>query len=254
MPTIEKTRRVPEAKCLACGMLVNAATSLNTDFDPNDPCDTPKIMICLACGHVQALTDDMQMRKLTDAEMVLIAGDPVILAAQKARGESQLPRLHRLIKELAEMVGGLFEDVGEMPAIFVMEDGEPDTSRKLIKVPTFLGKDEAFTVLRKCAREVKAVRCVYITEAWLLKTEGSLLPEMKEHLSKVGIADHPHRIEAVIFNGEDQETGSLIAQRNIMRPAIGKPYLAPLEFFSDHDHAEGRLHEGFLARKRGASR
>ena len=43
------------------------------------------ITICIHCGHLMAFADDMTVRPLTDNEMYDIAGDPRLIAFQKAR-------------------------------------------------------------------------------------------------------------------------------------------------------------------------
>lgn len=69
--------------CLNCGVMMDAATNVADNKLPG-PGD---IAICLYCGHLMAFADNLTYRPLTDAEMFEAAGDPRIIAAQKARGE-----------------------------------------------------------------------------------------------------------------------------------------------------------------------
>ena len=78
-----KLTRTQPAACLDCGKVLDSATGLGHKSRPK-PGD---ISICFDCGHLQAYDWNLQFRPLTDEEMVDIAGDPVIVAAQKARGE-----------------------------------------------------------------------------------------------------------------------------------------------------------------------
>ena len=79
-----KDHRTPPAACLDCGYAVDAAAGMTTDNRP-DPGD---ISICLMCGHIMAFADDLTFRPLTDAEMIDIAGDPKIVAMQRARART----------------------------------------------------------------------------------------------------------------------------------------------------------------------
>jgi hypothetical protein len=81
---MSKKTATPECFCLSCGKLFNAASDLGSDESPS-PGD---ISMCLGCGHLMAFTDDMTVRELTSEEMHEVAGDPYILAMQRARGKA----------------------------------------------------------------------------------------------------------------------------------------------------------------------
>jgi hypothetical protein len=71
-------------RCLDCGMLFDSATGgspgVRVQPKPGD------IAVCLHCGHLMAYGDRKgTVRPLTDEEMLDIAGDPEIIAIQKAR-------------------------------------------------------------------------------------------------------------------------------------------------------------------------
>jgi hypothetical protein len=69
--------------CLACGKILDAASCIDDTGHAPGPGD---ITICFSCGHVMAFADDTSLRELTSDEMYTVAGNPVILAIQKARG------------------------------------------------------------------------------------------------------------------------------------------------------------------------
>lgn len=73
--------QVPVSVCKSCGAENGAASGLAEDERPG-PGD---ISICFYCGHVMAFADDLSLRDLTSEEMIEVAGDPDLLAAQEAR-------------------------------------------------------------------------------------------------------------------------------------------------------------------------
>lgn len=81
-----KDHHIQPAACLNCKAVNNGATCIGHDVAPQPG----NIVICIECGHIMAYDNNMQMRKLTDKEMIDIAGDPRILLIQKAR-----KRLHQ---------------------------------------------------------------------------------------------------------------------------------------------------------------
>jgi hypothetical protein len=81
---LSKSTRTPESICPSCGKIFDAATDIISGEGPS-PGD---ITICLYCGHVMAFNDDMTIRELTSEEMHAVAGDPRVLAIQKARKEA----------------------------------------------------------------------------------------------------------------------------------------------------------------------
>lgn len=73
--------------CLACKHRLDAAQDVYGDQLPS----SGDITICLYCGHVMAFADDLSLRELTDEEVREIAGDPRIIAAQRARAGVMTP-------------------------------------------------------------------------------------------------------------------------------------------------------------------
>ncbi len=69
-------------KCVECGEVNDRSSTIN---GPDDIPRPGNIAVCLHCGHVAAVADDLTLRPLTDKEMCEIAGDPALLAAQELR-------------------------------------------------------------------------------------------------------------------------------------------------------------------------
>jgi hypothetical protein len=80
---VGRKTRVPEAACLGCGKVMDAASGLGTKRKPKPG----NIGVCLYCGHLQAYGWDLKFRPLTDEEMLEIAGDERIVAANTARAK-----------------------------------------------------------------------------------------------------------------------------------------------------------------------
>lgn len=83
MMKLGKDRHMPPAACLGCGRRMDGATGVvvgeDTAPDPDD------ITVCIYCGHIQVYDEDLKLRELTPVEQLYIAGDPRILAIQRAR-------------------------------------------------------------------------------------------------------------------------------------------------------------------------
>jgi hypothetical protein len=73
---------VPAAACTNCGRVNNAATVVNEIDAGPSPGD---VTVCMYCGHIMAFAKDLSLRDLTTDEMVEVAGDPRVIAIQKAR-------------------------------------------------------------------------------------------------------------------------------------------------------------------------
>jgi hypothetical protein len=68
-------------QCLGCGELLDGATGVSNRNRPKPG----SISICIYCGHIAVFADDLSLRKPTGEEMREIAGNPTILAIQRAR-------------------------------------------------------------------------------------------------------------------------------------------------------------------------
>jgi hypothetical protein len=75
------TNRIVESHCTNCGMVVSAATGIDSNAQPS-PGD---VTVCFECGHVMIFDDDLKVRDLTGDEIRMIAGDARIVGFQKLR-------------------------------------------------------------------------------------------------------------------------------------------------------------------------
>lgn len=73
---------VPIGKCPSCGYQFDMAIVILSQEQAPSPGD---MTVCIQCGHVMAFSENLTPRKLTDEEMYRIAGDPRLIALQKAR-------------------------------------------------------------------------------------------------------------------------------------------------------------------------
>jgi len=82
---IQDSRRVKAARCLCCGSPNDAATGIATHHGDRDTPKPGDVMMCFYCGHLMEWAKDGGFTELSDAAAHAVAGDPVILALQKAR-------------------------------------------------------------------------------------------------------------------------------------------------------------------------
>ena len=139
--------RTPDCACVNCGRVVDAATSVGSEASP-DPGD---VTICLYCGHLMAFTDALTLRDLNDQEIIECAGDPRIIAIQKARGK--LPFVKRSVfnsldavcedgdypAQLAELSDTLqAEDLIDKTDVADCVDAAKDETELLVQVTAFV--------------------------------------------------------------------------------------------------------------------
>ena len=81
-----KDHVVPPSACTNCGRVLDCATGVAHDHE-EDPVPGRRecFTVCASCGHVMMFDDDMRLRDLTADEAVDVAGDPRLLAIQRAR-------------------------------------------------------------------------------------------------------------------------------------------------------------------------
>ena len=118
-----------------------------------------------------------------------------------------------------------------------------DGEHKVI-VQTLDDKDAQMALVLAAFELFNVVAYLFISEAWSLVAKPSNQAErdrLVDEYTHDGIRDNPNRVEILWFQAEDR-TGMLVAHREIIRPAKGKPTLGPLEF-EDMDGwtAEGRI-------------
>ncbi len=74
--------RVPDCKCTNCGASLNGAFAVGEAGDVRPrPGDST---ICIECGHLMIIADDLSLRDPNDAEIIELAGDERVLAQQAA--------------------------------------------------------------------------------------------------------------------------------------------------------------------------
>jgi hypothetical protein len=76
---------MPPVRCLNCGYDCDRASGIVDQQAPDQQRPEPgDFSLCINCGHLSAYADDLTLRPLTDAEILLAAGDPHIVAASTA--------------------------------------------------------------------------------------------------------------------------------------------------------------------------
>lgn len=74
-------QHISASRCLHCSRLLDGATCVGDDDNPN-PGD---VTVCIYCGHIMAFANDLTLRELSKEEAIDVAGDPRIMAIQHAR-------------------------------------------------------------------------------------------------------------------------------------------------------------------------
>jgi hypothetical protein len=92
--------RTAPSPCTNCGEMLDAASAVNevgrwphnnqrrfAMTDNERPTPGRSVSVCIRCGHLMAFDNELRLRDLTSAEQIAIAGNPVLLAIQAARGK-----------------------------------------------------------------------------------------------------------------------------------------------------------------------
>ena len=154
------------------------------------------------------------------------------------------PRLTRMIEKASRNIEQIFSFTGSVAAMwhYVRADGD----EVVMLAPLDLDKDEAVLIVRKLLADENAVAVLFMDEAWSFVTSDP--QEAAEWLaSGRNASTHPRRREVVHFQAED-ETGALIAMRDIVRTPGQPPTLGPL-VVEESDMAVGRF-VGMLPRRK----
>ena len=69
--------RTPESKCLYCGAPFSAATSCTAIYVP----EPGNLTVCIKCGSIHMIADDMTVRALTQDEAAELLAQPELIAA-----------------------------------------------------------------------------------------------------------------------------------------------------------------------------
>lgn len=78
---IDKDVRTRQNHCIECGELLDGATAVDGEGEPNSGDAT----ICIYCGHIMVFDENQRLRNPTREEMIELAGDSRILMIQRAR-------------------------------------------------------------------------------------------------------------------------------------------------------------------------
>jgi hypothetical protein len=154
------------------------------------------------------------------------------------------PRLTRMIERASRNIEQIFAVVGSVAAMwhYVKSDGD----EVVMLAPLNLSKDDTVAIVRQVLADEDAVAVLFMDEAWSFVTSDP--QEAAAWLaSGRNASTHPRRREVVHFQAEDN-TGALIAVREIVRTPGQPPTLGPL-VVEECDQAAGRL-VGMLPRRK----
>lgn len=65
--------------------------------------------------------------------------------------------------------------------------------------------------------------------------------QLRSYMQEHSLEHLPGRKEVLLFSAEDQAEGSIMAMRDIIRPARGRARLGPLDLKAGHGTLEGRM-------------
>jgi hypothetical protein len=156
-----------------------------------------------------------------------------------------------LVAAYAEIAGTIMEERGEvLPVMFIGgKDGPAILDLRDMFSGPLAQKDRRKDIGVEAVRDLLAAQdadwCLMIVEAWTanLKPEdvGKDWNEVRKHIPPGGVKDVPGREEVVWFQFEDQELGSRLAKRVIIREG-DKARLGPLQWMTiERGYSEGRF-------------
>jgi hypothetical protein len=142
--------------------------------------------------------------------------------------------LRLLIEASSQACEEWFKEKGSVPPTWLAID---DKGAKHIIPAVCPDKDINAALVRAAFDLLNIKRYVFMDEAWILDRRqedwsGKTVEEAKAEIASFrqrGIADHPERVEIVMFSAEDHEAGQIMAHRKIERPKGKRAYLGPLE-------------------------
>lgn len=150
--------------------------------------------------------------------------------------------LRQYLEEVAELGTQLFERNGHLRPAYAITT--PHTSRGIVPAPPTDDKDFAAALMRKLLEDMGATRVVFMDECWIVRVGA------KDEVPTGSLEHVPGRQEALLFSGEDETEGFLLARREIIRDG-DKATLGPLEIDTP-PMLEGRM-VGLLPKRRLAS-
>lgn len=148
--------------------------------------------------------------------------------------------LHEMIYVASKYAEGAMAAFGRVGAKWHVQtrDGED----YLLDPPPVGGKIFIAAWMKMVFEEIGAVRVVYTDEAWYIdgiKTRRGIDEVNAWLVEHDSLRDYPGRVEAVIFNAEDDDGRMLCGRQKIIRSG-DKPTLGPLEVDAPVE-SEGRF-------------
>lgn len=123
---------------------------------------------------------------------------------------------------------------GELRPIYHVITG--DGKNLVVPMPSS-DKDVAIKMMKELFEITKAIRYIFVDEAWVLTAKLGEIDE--ERTMRDGIRNNPNREEAVIFMAEDRDR--MMTARRMITRSSGNPDLGPLIFDDDMTESMGRM-------------
>ena len=150
----------------------------------------------------------------------------------------RLTDLKSLIEFASMQAGKLFRKQGEIFPLYhcIKANGENAVLNQMDR-----DKDLSVAMMKAWMHLNDVDTYVFFDEAWILDDRRGQIGIDMAKVRREGISKHPDRREVVMFSAENRRGEMLMAKRFILRPEVGKPTLAPLQFDEKYDHSEGRM-------------
>jgi hypothetical protein len=140
--------------------------------------------------------------------------------------------LDAMVRRLSRVTEEIFHEEGAIDSCWLVDI--PGEGQKLIASPVVVPpgvspgvvKNHIAYAMRELFERLSVTRYAHAAECWIGSGDAGDTEEwIAEHGS---LANYPGRREAIAINAEDGDQ-ILFAQRTIIRPANGEPYLTKLE-------------------------
>lgn len=133
-----------------------------------------------------------------------------------------MTKLEKLFERASEFAVDTFKASGEVMPMWIAQDGKGEVIPILTPFTNDEEKDVTADAVREIFKKVGAVRCAFISEAWML------VGDKNNKMPEGPIREHPNRVEALVITVEDNVGVSIMGSYPILRPIDGKPRLGPL--------------------------
>jgi hypothetical protein len=159
--------------------------------------------------------------------------------------------LEALLRRVSRLAEKYFDHHGEIDPMWLIEsaDGEQHVIVSPIVAPNALAshdyKDRLTEKMRETFRDLNVVRYARATECWTAPYGDAKMTDAQAALeyARLGysLANHPERREIISIEAEDANE-LISAEREIIRPQHGKPYLGKLGAIERPTISRGRFH------------